>query len=116
MALRLETKNTTGVIIPSGSLDASSIGSVRGQMAAWWEAHPELEHVVVDLGGVDFMDSSGLGALIGLLKRVASRGGDVRLVRPQPRVKQVLEITRANKIFVISSTLEEATRPATAAH
>ncbi len=108
MALLLEIKNTVGVIIPSGSLDASAVESVRNQVSAWWESHAELKHIVVDLGGVSFMDSSGLGAMIGLLKRVAARGGDVKLARPRPSVKLVLEITRANKIFAILATVEEA--------
>lgn len=108
MSLLLEIKNNVGVIIPSGSLDASSVDSVRNQLSAWWDSHTEIKHIIVDLGSVGFMDSSGLGALIGLLKRVASRGGDVKLARPKPSVKLVLEITRANKIFNICSTVEEA--------
>ena len=115
MALILETKNNVGVIIPSGSLDATAVDSVRSQISTWWEAHPTLKQIVVDLGDVGFMDSSGLGALIGMLKRVAARGGDVKLARPKPSVKLVLEITRANKIFHICATVEEALSAATSA-
>ena len=53
-------------------------------------------------------DRSGLGSLIGVLKRAAARGGDVKLARPRPSVKLVLEITRANKIFNLCPTVEEA--------
>jgi anti-sigma B factor antagonist len=112
MALILEIKQSVGVVIPSGSLDASAVESLRSQVTAWWDAHPELKQIVVDLGAVGFMDSSGLGALIGMLKRVAARGGDVKLARPRPSVKLVLEITRANKIFTICGTMEEALAPA----
>lgn len=112
MALLLEIKGNIGVIIPSGSLDATAVESVRTQVTAWWDAHPELKSIVVDLAGVGFMDSSGLGALIGIVKRTAARGGDVTLARPKPSVKLVLEITRANKIFTICATMEEALAPA----
>ena len=108
MALILETKQSLGIVIPSGSLDASAVESFRSQVSAWWDSHPELKLIVVDLAGVGFMDSSGLGALIGLVKRAATRGGEVKLARAQPGVKLVLEMTRANKIFVICATLEAA--------
>lgn len=108
MALLLENKNGTGLLVPSGSLDASSVESVRSQVNTWWQAQPTLKNIVVDLGQVGFLDSTGLGALIGLVKRAAERGGEVRLARPASSVKLVLEITRANKIFAICASLEEA--------
>jgi len=108
MALLFEIKHRIGVLTPSGSLDASAVDSVRREHASWWDAHPELQHLVVDLAAVAFMDSSGLGALIGMLKRAAARGGDVRLARPCSTVKAVLDITRANRIFAVCDTLEDA--------
>ncbi len=71
-----------------------------------------MKQVVVDLGGVNFMDSSGLGALIATFKRVAERGGDMNLARPQPSVKMVLEITRTNRILRLCGSVEEALRAA----
>lgn len=114
MALLLEKKNGMGLVTLSGSLDASAAESFGQQTAAWFESQPEIQQVVVDLGDVAFMDSAGLGALIGMRKRLASRGGDLRLARPCPSVKLVLEITRANKIFPISATLGEALAPSVA--
>jgi anti-sigma B factor antagonist len=108
MALLLENKNGVGLVTLSGSLDASAVESLRHQSIVWFESQPDLKQVVVDLGEVGFMDSTGLGALIGMLKRVALRGGDLRLARPRPNVKLVLEITRANKIFAIFATVAEA--------
>lgn len=93
---------------PSGPMDASVAPGLRDQAAAWWDANPALRHIVVDLGAVSFIDSAGLGVLIGLLKRVAARGGDVRLARPQSAVRLVLEITRVTRVFTIFPTVEEA--------
>ena len=64
--------------------------------------------VVLDLGGSEFMDSSGLGALIGCLKTARQAGGDLRLanVRPQPRM--VLELTSMDRVLTPHGTVEEA--------
>jgi anti-sigma B factor antagonist len=114
MALLLERKSGMGLVTLSGSLDAAAVESFSRQTVAWIEAQDDLRQVVVDLGDVGFMDSAGLGALVGILKRLASRGGDLRLARPRPSVKLVLEITRANKIFGIFATVAEALAPAPA--
>ncbi len=87
---------------------------MRRQASAWFESQPNLNQVVVDLGAVTFMDSTGMGALIGMRKWVAARNGALRLARPRPNVKLVLEITRANKTCSIFTTLEEAPAPAAA--
>jgi len=113
MALLLENKQGVGLVTLSGSLDASNAETFRQQTGSWLEATPLLKRVVVDLGEVNFMDSAGLGTLIGLHKRVAVRDGHLRLARPRPNVKLVLEITRANKIFPICTTVAEALEPVT---
>lgn len=99
MSLILQTNKFIGVVIPSGPLDASTVGPVKDQVITWWDKQPDLRQIVVDLSGVGFLDSAGLGLLISLVKRAATRGGDVTLVQAQPQVKMVLEITRVNKIF-----------------
>jgi anti-sigma B factor antagonist len=65
--------------------------------------------IVVDLEGVDFLDSTGLGVLVGGLKRLRSHGGDLSLVCTQPRILKVFEITGLTTVFSISSTVDEAT-------
>jgi anti-sigma B factor antagonist len=65
--------------------------------------------VVVDLEGVDFLDSTGLGVLVGGLKRLRSHDGDMILVCTQPRILKVFEITGLTKVFSIHDTVESAT-------
>ncbi len=67
--------------------------------------------VVVDLEGVDFLDSTGLGVLVGGLKRLRSHDGDMILVCTQPRILKVFEITGLTKVFSIHDTVESATAP-----
>ncbi len=64
--------------------------------------------IVVDLEGVEFLDSTGLGVLVSGLKRFRSGGGDVLLVATQPRVLKVLEITGLTQVFEIHESVESA--------
>jgi len=64
--------------------------------------------IVVDLGGVDFIDSSGLGALIGGLKAARQHGGDVRIACAGEQVRAVLKLTNLDRILSPYPTVEEA--------
>jgi len=64
--------------------------------------------VVVNLAETDFMDSSGLGALIGCLKAARQAGGDLRIAGVQPQVKMVLELTNMDRVLTAYPTAEAA--------
>lgn len=64
--------------------------------------------LAVDLAGVEFMDSTGLGVLIGGLKRCKEAGGSLDLVAPREPVVKVLSITGLDKVFSIHETVEQA--------
>ena len=64
--------------------------------------------VVIDLGRVNRMNSSGLGILINALTTYKQNGGDLKLANPTPIVKSLLDITRLNDIFEIYDSLESA--------
>jgi anti-sigma B factor antagonist len=64
--------------------------------------------IVVDLEGVDFLDSTGLGVLVGGLKRLRSHDGDLTLVCTQHRILKVFEITGLTKVFSIFDSVDAA--------
>lgn len=64
--------------------------------------------VIVDLEGVDFIDSTGLGVLIGGLRRAREKGGELVIASPSDRVRRILEITDLRRIFRIFKTSNEA--------
>lgn len=64
--------------------------------------------VIVDLEGVDFLDSTGLGVLVGGLKRLRSHEGDLQLVCTQQRILKVFEITGLTKVFAIHESVDAA--------
>jgi anti-sigma B factor antagonist len=89
---------------PVGELDAFTVGGFRDHLA-------ELETtggIVIDLSEVPFMDSAGLGALIGGIRRVRDGGGSVAVVCSRPAVLRLLHTTGFDRIVDVSSTLDEA--------
>ena len=67
-----------------------------------------VKYVVINLSKVEYLDSTGLGVLIGGLKRMREAGGNLSLVGPGMRILRIFEITGLNKIFDIYATEEEA--------
>lgn len=64
--------------------------------------------VVVDLGGVRHVNSTGLGMLLGALATVRDAGGDLRLAAVPPRVATLLAVTRLDDVFRSFATADEA--------
>jgi anti-sigma B factor antagonist len=65
-------------------------------------------HVIVDMSRVDFLDSTGLGALVGGLKRIRDHGGSLTLVITAPRILRIFEITGLTKVFRPSPSVPDA--------
>jgi anti-anti-sigma factor len=59
---------------------------------------------VLDFGEVEFVDSSFLGLMIVLLKRVTAEGGDLRLCRLQAPLRGIFELMRLDRLFAVYDT------------
>jgi len=110
MSVHCEIRNGIGLVSISSSLNAAVADSFPQQVGDWLQTAPDVKLVVLDLGEVNFMDSSGLGAMISIFKRLAGRGGKVVVARPQSAVKLMLQITRADQIIRVYDTVEDAMR------
>jgi anti-sigma B factor antagonist len=93
--------------LPVEELDASNAGELKRDIAPLLEAHAKL---VIDLGRLRFVDSSGLGAFISCLRKLNAKGGDLKLCGMSKQVRAVFELVRMHRIFDIFSTREEALR------
>ena len=94
------------VISVSGEIDVYTAPSLRERLNELVAAgHYDL---IVDMEGVEFLDSTGLGVLVGGLKRVRSHDGTLRLVCAQEKILKVFRITGLTKVFPIHATLDEA--------
>jgi anti-sigma B factor antagonist len=58
---------------------------------------PEVTQLTVDVNGLDFIDSTGLGVIVGALRRLREAGGDLTMTGAQGAVRRVLEVTRLDK-------------------
>jgi anti-sigma B factor antagonist len=65
-------------------------------------------HLVVDLGDVTFLDSTGLGVLVGIYHRLRARDGTMAFMGVNDRVRRVFHVTQLTKIFVLHRSLDDA--------
>lgn len=97
--MKLESQGDTLRITDLAELGAANSNEVRDEARSALTASQK--NIEVDLSQTSFLDSCGLGALIALHKTACDRSGTVRLLRPQPAVERVLELTRLHRVFEI---------------
>ena len=90
----------------AGEVDVASAPRLRDRLVQLVTEGPP--RVVVDLTGVSFIDSMGLGALVSGLKRARAHDGDLRLAGATDHVAKVLSITRLDQAFIVADTVAEA--------
>jgi anti-sigma B factor antagonist len=96
------TKSTNGdvaILKLDGRLDLESSGSLKSATSELIE--DKFNKLVFDLRGIDFINSSGLGALVSILKNVRTHNGSLKLTGLAPYVKEVFDITQLSNIFEI---------------
>lgn len=94
------------VVAVTGEIDVYTAPVLREELASLIDGqHTDL---VVDLTAVRFMDSTGLGVLVGALKKVRTLGGELQLVIDQDKILKVFRITALTQVFTIHSSLDEA--------
>jgi anti-sigma B factor antagonist len=114
MNLHLGTSERDGVMVLSaqGEIDVATAPQLRQEIVEIASAGSG--PLVVDLDGVDFLDSTGLGVLVSGLKRFRTLGTDLLLVSTRTRVLRVFEITGLMQVFSISDTVDAAVAAARA--
>ncbi len=106
---RLDTAGPTGdcaVLQVTGEVDVYTAPMLRERIREL--AAKGTAHLIADLGQVDFLDSSGLGVLVGGLKRLREDGGSLALVIKTPRILRVFEITGLTKAFAVWPSVTDA--------
>lgn len=108
MDLSLETRqeNDHTVIEVGGEIDVYTAPKLRERIIELVDEGQY--HLVVDLEKVDFLDSTGLGVLVGGLKRVRGHDGSLQLVCTQERLLKIFRITGLSKVFTIHGSQPEA--------
>jgi anti-sigma B factor antagonist len=96
------------VLIPTGRLTVVTAPQLRAVVAERIAAGDRL--IIVDLSSTEFVDSSGLGALVSCLKSARQAGGDLRLVAPTDQVSMVLRMTNLDRILQPRASVDDALR------
>jgi len=106
LSLSTRTEGEKTIVTVGGEIDVYTAPKLREQLIDLVSSGNY--HLIVDMEGVDFLDSTGLGVLVGGLKRVRAHEGSLRLVCTQERILKIFRITGLTKVFPIHSSVEEA--------
>ena len=108
MELKLSTSRDgeVCVVTVAGEVDVYTSPSLKIALAD--AAGDGCRIVIADLADVPFIDSSGLGVLVGALRRMREAGGEMRLVSERDAVVKILRITGLDRVFPLYATLDAA--------
>jgi anti-sigma B factor antagonist len=109
MELSLSTRTVAEhtVLEVGGEVDVYTAPRLRERLVELVDSGAR--NVIVDLGGVDFLDSTGLGVLVGAMKRLRVAKGTFSLVCSKEPLLKIFRITALDQVFPIFSTVEAAT-------
>jgi anti-anti-sigma factor len=102
-----EVKNNHQLFRLTGLLDAFSEATFRKVLSKCIDEGPK--HVILDLSQIDFVDSSGLGALVQLVKKAQTLEGTLQIVS-NPRVTQTVKLVRLEKFLSLQPSVDEAVK------
>jgi anti-sigma B factor antagonist len=94
------------VLRVAGEIDAYTAPELRQRVISL--ADDGTRHIIADLRGVDFLDSTGLGALVGSLRRLRMREGSLNVVTSGGRILQIFRITGLTNVFALHSSVPDA--------
>jgi anti-sigma B factor antagonist len=104
LSITVEAGDDYTLCRPEGELDAYTVGTFRETLAELTDTR----HLLIDLSDVPFMDSAGLGALIGGIRRTREAGGDVAVACGRPTLTRLLHTTGFDRIVAVTETVTEA--------
>jgi anti-sigma B factor antagonist len=106
--LTLETRDVDGrtIVAVGGEIDVYTAPKLRDKITELVAAG--VYDLVIDMEAVEFLDSTGLGVLVGGLKKVRAHDGSLQLVCNQDRLLKIFRITGLAKVFVIHESPEAA--------
>lgn len=110
MDLVFETQVKEKVLIcrAKGEIDLYNARTLKDRVNEFLDDHEDNKNLVLDIMNVKYIDSTGLGILIGIKRRITENGGNLALVLNEERIIQLFSITGLSNIFSIVGSVEEA--------
>lgn len=104
LEIHVEQPGSYALCRPIGELDAYTVGEFREALSGLASS----ARLLIDLSEVPFMDSAGLGALIGGIRRAREAGGDVAVACSRPTLTRLLHTTGFDRIVSVTETVDGA--------
>lgn len=101
----IETRGPLAVAAVGGEMDLRTAPGLHQQATALIGDHP---HLILDLSGVTFCDSSGLNALLRLRRHAGENGGSLALAAPTDQIMRMLRLTGADAVLPLYADVTEA--------
>ena len=105
MEINCVTDDMAAIMTLCGRMDGRYSSILKKKLG---EQLRQNNRIIIDMSQVSFIDSTGLGVLVGALKKAISREGDIRLVSPTEEVRMLMELTRVDRVFLVYSSQELA--------
>jgi len=101
--MKIQARNDNGVwrLHLKGRLDAPWVGAFKRAMASY--LNESVPHFILDLSELEYIDSTGLGAVLSLLRKVEFKGGSLRLQNLNSEMESLLFATRLNKLLPVET-------------
>ena len=106
MTVNSAIENDVGVVVVRGEVDLATVSPLRDAIAEHLASG--CTHLLLDLTGVTFIDSTGLGVLVGTSKKARGLGGSLRVVCQNPRILRLLAITGLTKTLAVHEDQDTA--------
>lgn len=104
LEIKIEEVEGYTLCAPSGELDAYTVGAFREALGRLVDH----QRVLIDLSAVPFMDSAGLGALIGGIRKAREVDGEIAVVCEGPAVSRLLHTTGFDRLVPVTESIEDA--------
>ncbi len=108
MELVFEKKKDTLFVTIKGELDLHTADELRYKIDLHLNNSGSLKNMILNLRGIDFIDSSGLGVILGRYKLISKRGGKLGAVAVSPQVKRIFELSGMLKLLSIYENTDQA--------
>ncbi len=108
MLIETERIGPNLIVQVDGELDLETSPLFRDKVESKLNQYEMINHLILDLKKVNFIDSSGLGAILGRFKRLSQQGGRLSAVNVSPQVKRIFELSGLLKIMEIYVDRQQA--------
>lgn len=107
MRFSLEIAGQALLATLKGELDLHTSPQFKTEVEAVLAKHPQIKHLVLDLKDISFIDSSGLGVILGRYRELEPKGGKLFFVQANPQVKRILQFSGFQKISEFANSTTE---------